>query len=124
MPARAMYFTPLQGACGGDAGDASRASTFEEICNGVDDDCNAVADADLDGEQDFDLDGFLSCEDCNEGSVYDFPGAEERCDGLDNDCNGAADFDAEGEVDADGDEWLSCEDCDDSDASIGPFECL
>ncbi len=82
----------------------------EEVCNGVDDDCDTLVDEDLpldDVYVDADLDGFGDGEaiaacgplegtsslagDCNDGDPEVFPGALELCDGIDNDCNGIAD---------------------------------
>ena len=64
-------------------------ASAEEICNGVDDDCDGVIP---DDEADADGDGMRVCEgDCDDliGTTYD--GAPEFCDGVDNDCNGATD---------------------------------
>jgi hypothetical protein len=80
----------------------------EEICNGVDDDCDGETDAGASDAAtwyaDADEDGFgtaaywtEACEqpegyvdnadDCDDGSPEAFPGGQEVCDGLDNDCN-------------------------------------
>ena len=112
--------------CGGfdcDENDPERASTFEELCNGIDDDCSGEPDFGGGSEVDVDQDGFRACEDCLDGDAYSYPGAPERCDGFDNDCDGTPNAEG-GEGDADGDGWLACEDCDDTDPDIGPFECL
>ena len=61
-------------------------------CDGLDNDCNGFADADAAGEVDRDADGSLSCEDCDDDDVLNFPGNPEVCDGLDNDCDGSPDF--------------------------------
>lgn len=100
-----------------------------EVCNdGVDDDCNSLADLDDAGldrttlvtvYRDGDSDGFgdVAVEacgvssghvevsgDCNDGDSGVYPGAEEICgDGVDQNCNGEADrcaFDAELSMDA------------------------
>ncbi len=98
----------------------------EEVCDGIDNDCNGDIDERL-GETwyaDADGDGFgdpatavESCErpasfvadstDCDDSEVDDYPGAEEVCDERDNNCNGAVD---EGTTttfyaDLDGDGW-------------------
>jgi hypothetical protein len=112
----------------GDCDDADPAVNpgAEELCNGVDDNCDGVAD---DGHvttwyQDGDGDGYGDPElfvedcdgpsgwvaegtDCDDGDPAVHPGAEEVCDGDDDDCDGRADL---GEVslwysDADGDGW-------------------
>ncbi len=59
----------------------------DEICDGVDDDCDGAPGAD---EADADGDGVMICEgDCDDLVAAVHPGAEEVCnDGLDNDCDG------------------------------------
>jgi len=42
-------------------------------------------------EVDSDGDGYLTCDDCNDGIPNIFPGASETCDGLDNNCDGDVD---------------------------------
>lgn len=96
----------------------------EEVCDGIDNDCNGEADervmtvfyADADG------DGYGSpiitteaCtlpigyvsngNDCNDTNAVAYPGAEEICDGVDNDCNEEVDenLDIVFYVDSDGD---------------------
>jgi len=87
----------------------------EEICDGVDNDCDEVVP---DDELDQDGDGASTCEgDCDDGDDDTYPGAEELCDGELNDCDGTL---PEGEVDLDGDGYLACEECDDGDASRYP----
>lgn len=113
-----------------------------EDCNGVDDNCNGLAD---EGFPDTDEDGIADCvdeEECdnldNDGDGQideDFPDTDgdgvkdclegdEECDGVDNNGDGQVD---EG-FDADGDGHTECgpagdgtdADCDDTDASINP----
>jgi len=93
-----------------------------EACNGLDDDCNGLADFDAAGEVDVDTDGALSCADCDDDEAASFPGNPELCDALDNDCNGTADFsNANGdEFDGDGDGYIACAECDDSSAPVYP----
>ncbi len=101
---------------------------MDELCNGIDDDCDGLVDELLDTRawyQDLDGDGHgdpavavEACappdgyvpdgDDCgpNDGDVH--PGARERCDDVDQDCDGAVDDVAAGELrrwyaDADGD---------------------
>ena len=87
----------------------------DEICNGLDDDCNGVTDdtVDLDG------DGYNECEDCNDVFASYHPGAEDMLgDGKDQNCDGV-----DG-TDEDGDGYLSQEsgglDCNDASASFHP----
>jgi MYXO-CTERM domain-containing protein len=102
---------------GNDCDDEDRDSFpgAEEVCDGVDNDCDGDIDTDADAVGvffgDFDEDGFgdpldrvEACEapdgyvadasDCNDGDPTAFPGADERCDAVDNDCNGIADDEA------------------------------
>ena len=103
----------------------------EEICDGVDNDCDSevdedgggpwFVDGDGDGWGDADLGGLPGCEqppgyasepgDCDDANAEIHPGAAERCDGLDNDCDGSFDEDLT-EIwyaDADGDGWGNAE---------------
>jgi len=114
----------------GDCNDAL-ASVFPravEVCDGVDQDCDGVADDSAVGAptwyRDADGDGYgnpdfsrVQCTqpagfvadrtDCLDASAVTFPGAPELCDGLDNDCDGTVDDGASGARswyrDADGD---------------------
>jgi len=70
------------------------------------------------GEGDYDGDGDLTCEDCNDTDAAASSGAAEICDGVDNNCDGIL---APAESDADGDGFVGClDDCDDTDAAVNP----
>ncbi len=86
----------------------------EEVCNGIDDDCDALTDELGDG----DGDGFSICGgDCDDVDPDVNPDAEEVCDGIDNDC----DPDTDELVDADGDTYAICDDdCDDGEVAMFP----
>ncbi len=130
-----------QSICHGDCddGNAARFVGNPEVCDGLDNDCNAEVPAD---EADVDLDGWIACEDCDDLDDARHPGADEICDGLDSDCAGGpgadeADLDGDGDpgcsdcddddeevtsADADGDGYSSCGyDCDDEDPDVFPF---
>ncbi len=86
---------------GGDCDDTDRARSplAVEVCNGLDDDCNDLADFPIGNNdwEDDDHDGFVDsacgggADDCDDGSPSTYPGAAERCDGRDNDCDGVID---------------------------------
>ena len=88
----------------------------QEWCDGVDNDCDGLADEDYDQ----DGDGFPWCgalADCDDTDPSIYPGAEEVCNGLDDDCDWQAD---EG-FDQDGDGFTSCGgDCDDTNPAARP----
>ena len=94
-----------------------------ELCNGLDDNCNGTT---ADETLDLDADGYLACEDCDDGDAGKNPGVDipEGCsDPVDSDCDGAAIEDPFAD-DQDGDGFARphCggDDCDDSDPNIHP----
>jgi len=104
--------------CTGDCDDAA-ASTFpgaEELCNGVDDNCDGWPGAD---ENDDDADGYMRCEgDCADYVDWVNPGQTEvPCNGVDDDCD--AETTDQPDVDLDG--FSACYgDCDDEDGGTFP----
>ena len=100
--------------CSGDCNDAnaSMAPGLLEECDGLDNDCDATSDENVDD----DLDGYTECDDdCNDEDDSVYPGALELCDGLDNDCDAGTDE----YTDDDGDGMTECQgDCDDTDAAV------
>ncbi len=97
--------TALMGDCDDDNGDVFPGA--EELCNGLDDDCDGSIDgfdAVGSGYLDADGDGYGTdwlCEpsldlaptggDCNDGDPAIHPGADEVCNEVDDDCDGVAD---------------------------------
>jgi hypothetical protein len=122
----------VDGAMPGDCDDLDPAINpwAAEICNGIDDDCNARVDDGLSPDEDEDGRTALgacggTADDCNDAVGTIFPGAEETCNGIDDDCDTVID---EGLfVDGDGDGWpaaggcgIAVADCDDDDPAINP----
>ena len=98
-----------------------------EICNAVDDDCDAVPDEDFDLDGDGFVDGANEdCVaawdpaelDCDDGDPAVNPVAAEVCNEVDDDCDGTIEDE---EYDEDGDGASPCEgDCDDTEEGIRP----
>lgn len=82
----------------------------EEVCDGIDNDCDGDVDGDLASTfyQDADGDGYgdptapatvcdsseglvSNADDCNDAESSAYPGATESCDGVDNNCDGQVD---------------------------------
>ncbi len=95
-----------------DDNDASVNPNVDEVCDGIDNNCDGATDdagegvgawyADLDGDTYGDLNsGVLACEqpagtvadstDCDDTEAASFPENQEVCDEIDNDCDGRAD---------------------------------
>jgi hypothetical protein len=97
-------------------GDSSVHPGQDELCNGIDDDCDDIVDLDaVSGTstwwRDADFDGFgdpavsiEACDppagytdvvgDCDDSTAGSFPGATDGCNGFDDDCDGSLDEDA------------------------------
>jgi hypothetical protein len=113
----------------------------DEVCDNVDNDCDASVDEGFD----LDDDGFTSCDlplaDCDDDNQAVNPAAQELCgDGVDNDCDAATEdlFDGDGDGatcevdcndddptlnfdDTDMDTFSTCAgDCDDDDPAVNP----
>ena len=115
QPEEACINTPGHAEQSGDCddGDPNVNPGVDEVCNGIDDDCDGTADRGLliDVWTDADGDGFGDpatadqvCEagaqhvrddsDCDDTNAEVFPGADEVCNGIDDDCDEGIDDDA------------------------------
>ena len=70
-------------------------------------------------DTDVDGDSSVTCADCDDNDVANFPGNTEICDGADNDCDATTVFTGE-DTDVDGDSSITCADCDDNDINNVP----
>ena len=89
-----------------DDADASIHPGAEDVCDGIDNDCDDETDedaravyADADGDGFGDVNAPLACDeagatnsrDCDDTDPDAFPGADEACNGIDDDCDGTPD---------------------------------
>ena len=111
-------FVEALGDC--DDGDWTAYPGAEELCDGVDNDCDGEVD-EVEDCQDADGDGYSPFEgDCDDANPTSNPAAEEVLeDGRDNDCDGEVDEDPDRDFDLDG--YSETEgDCNDGDSAIHP----
>jgi hypothetical protein len=83
------YGDASQGGTDCNDDDAAINPGAEEICDGVDTDCDG--DTPTDETTDADADGFPECNDCDDDNDQVNPDGVEVCDAADNDCNGVVD---------------------------------
>jgi len=127
-------YVAVRGDC--DDADATIYPEAEELCDGLDNNCDASDDLEFSGVwyQDSDLDGYgvgdgvehcddpgegwsENADDCDDERGDYFPGAPTECDGNDRNCDGVDDG-----LDADGDGYRGCEECDDTRPEVNPGE--
>jgi len=116
---------PDQADCDGDGlGDACDEDNpdGEEVCDGVDNDCNGEVDEVVDGDGDGHAGVECGGDDCDDTDPAIHGEAAETCNGLDDDCDGEVDEDIDPDRDDDGVESVECggEDCDDLDPEVRP----
>jgi predicted outer membrane repeat protein len=106
-------FSAAAGDC--DDGNAAVHPDAEEVCDGVDNNCDSIR---LPDEVDADYDGWFVCTgDCDDANGAINPGQAEQCDGLDNNC----DDEIPDNDDGDSDGYTLCDgDCDDAVSQVNP----
>ena len=128
------FLSHLAGGSDCDDEDASVNPAAEEVCDGVDNNCDGSIDDGLSVSYwaDGDGDGFgageplITCEppgagwataegDCDDADPTAFPGADVACEDADKNCDGLAD-----NIDGDTDGFAGCEECDDTQAGTFP----
>ncbi|MCK6516500.1 putative metal-binding motif-containing protein, partial [Myxococcota bacterium] len=128
------FLSHLAGGSDCDDEDASVNPAAQEVCDGVDNNCDGSVDDGLSSTYwaDGDGDGFgageplITCEapgegwataegDCDDADASAFPGADVACEDADKNCDGLAD-----NIDGDADGFAGCEECDDTQSGTFP----